>query len=214
MKIFPLSRVNSIEVMKEAHFSRLTLTPRCPPNACSADVAACIAGSEEAIDRFVRKHETDIFRLALSILDDEAEASEVTQETFLSALRALPSYQEQKSLKAWLYTIALNHSRSHLRKRRLLERLRSTLTGIFRVEGEKQTSPEDAVIESEKEAALWRCLNQLDERHRIVVVLRYFHELPITEISEILSVNEGTIHSRLHNAREKLRDALKHLPGE
>ncbi len=79
------------------------------------------------------------------------------------------------------------------------------------METEKQVSPEEAVIQNEKEAAIWRSLNQLDERHRIVVVLRYFHELSIAEISEILSVNEGTIHSRLHNAREKLRDALKHL---
>ena len=136
------------------------------------------------------------------------------QETFLSALRALPTYEEKKSLKAWLYTIALNHSRSHLRKRKILERLRSTLTSIFRVESEKQLSPEEAVIQNEKEAALWRSLNQLDERHRIVVILRYFHELPVTEISEILSVNEGTIHSRLHNAREKLRDSLNHIHGE
>jgi len=54
----------------------------------------------------------------------------------------------------------------------------------------------------------------LDEQHRLVVVLRYFHELSITEISEILSVKEGTIHSRLHSAREKLRNALTGLHGE
>lgn len=177
-------------------------------------IAECIAGNEDAIETLVRVHEAGIFRLALSILGDEAEANEVTQETFLSALRALPSYQEKKSLKAWLYTIALNHSRSHLRKRKVIERLRSTLTGIFRGETEKQVSPEETVIQNEKEAALWRSLNGLDERHRLVVVLRYFHELSIAEISEILSVNEGTIHSRLHSAREKLRDALKHLHGE
>ena len=186
--------------MTEAHLSRL--------------IADCIAGNEEAIEMLVREYETGVFRLALSILGNEAEANEVTQETFLSALCALPSYQEKKSLKAWLYTIALNHSRSHLRKRKILERLRSTLTSIFRVESEKQVSPEEAVIQSEKEAALWRSLNQLEERHRIVVVLRYFHELSITEISEILAIHEGTVHSRLHSAREKLRDALKHLHGE
>ena len=177
-------------------------------------IAECIAGNEDAIEILVREHETGVFRLALSILGDEAEANEVMQETFLSALRALPSYQEKKSLKAWLYTIALNHSRSHLRKRKVLERLRSTLTGIFRMETAKQVSPEETVIQNEKEAALWRSLNRLDERHRLVVVLRYFHELSIAEISEILSVHEGTIHSRLHSAREKLRDALTHLHGE
>ena len=186
--------------MTEAHTLRL--------------IAECIAGNEAAIERLVREYETGVFRLALSIVGDPAEANEVMQETFLSALRALPSYQEKKSLKAWLYTIALNHSRSHLRKRKIIERLQSTLTSIFRIEIEKQDSPEEAMIQNEKEIAIWRSLNQLDDRHRIVVILRYFQELPVSEISEILSVNEGTIHSRLYTARERLRDSLKHLHGE
>ncbi len=177
-------------------------------------IAECIAGNEAAIEMFVRQYETGVFRLALSIVGDPAEANEVTQETFIAALRALPAYQEKKSFKAWLYTIALNHSRSHLRKRKIRERLRTTLTSIFQLETEKQVSPEDAAIQNEKEAQIWSALNQLDERHRTTVVLRYFHELSIAEISEILSVNEGTIHSRLHNAREKLRGALKSWHGE
>jgi RNA polymerase sigma-70 factor (ECF subfamily) len=186
--------------MTEAHPSRL--------------IAECLAGNEDAIELMVRRYEGGVFRLALSIVGDGAEASEITQETFLSALRSLASYQENHSFKAWLYTIALNHSRSHLRKRKVVERLRATLTGIFRLETQKQPSPEQAVIQSEKEAAVWQSLRQLDERHRIVVILRYFHELSIAEIAEVLAVNEGTIHSRLHSAREKLRDALKGLHGE
>jgi len=177
-------------------------------------IAECIAGNEQAIETLVREYEAGVFRLALSILGDQAEANEVMQETFLSALRALPSYQEKQSFKAWLYTIALNHSRSHLRKRKVMERLRSTLTAIFRVEAQRQVLPEEAAIQNEKEAAIWRSLNELDERHRIVVILRYFHEFSIAEISDILSVHEGTIHSRLHSAREKLRDALRHLHRE
>lgn len=177
-------------------------------------ISECIAGDEAAIEMFVRQYETSIFRLALSIVGDPADANEITQETFIAALRSLPSYQEKQSFKAWLYTIALNHSRSHLRKRKVLERLRTTLTSIFRIETEKQVSPEETMIQSEKEAQLWNSLNQLDERHRTVVVLRYFHELSVAEISEILSVNEGTIHSRLHSAREKLRDTLKNRHGE
>lgn len=163
---------------------------------------------------FVRQYETAVFRLALSIVGDPAEASEITQETFLAALRALPSYQEKQSFRAWLYTIALNHSRSHLRKRKTIERLKASLTALFRMETQKQALPEDAAIRSEQEAELWNALNQLEEPFRTVVVLRYFHELPIAEISEILSVNEGTIHSRLHTARARLRGALNHLNGD
>lgn len=200
MKIFTPPRVNTIERMTDADSSWL--------------ISECIAGNETAIEMFVHQYETSVFRLALSIVGDPAEANEITQETFIAALRSLPSYQEKKSFKAWLYTITLNHSRNHLRKRKIIERLRTTLTSIFQMETEKQISPEEAVIQNEKEAQLWSSLNQLDEQHRTVVVLRYFHELSITEISEILSINEGTIHSRLHNAREKLRNALIHLRGE
>jgi RNA polymerase sigma-70 factor (ECF subfamily) len=193
-------------------------TPKEPSGVTDAHpswlIPECIAGNEAAIEIFVRQYETSVFRLALSIIGDPAEANEVTQETFIAALRSLQSYQEKQSFKAWLYTIALNHSRSHLRKQKVFERLRTTLTGIFRIETEKQVSPEETVIQNEKEAQIWNSLNQLDERHRTVVVLRYFHELSITEISELLSVNEGTIHSRLHSAREKLRDTLKNWHGE
>src|SRR5690349_25029333 len=177
-------------------------------------ISECIAGNEAAIEMLVRQYETGVFRLALSIVGDPVEASEITQETFIAALRSLSSYQEQKSFKAWLYTIALNHSRSHLRKRKTLERLRRTLNSLFRVETQKQVSPEESVLQNDKEAEVWKALNQLDEPFRIVVVLRYFHELSIAEISEILSINEGTIHSRLHTARARLRNALNHLHGE
>ncbi|MBI5354442.1 MAG: RNA polymerase sigma factor [Chloroflexi bacterium] len=177
-------------------------------------ISDCIAGDERAIEMLVRQYEAGVFRLALSILGETSEANEVTQETFIAALKSLKNYQERTSFKAWLYTIALNISRSHLRKRKILERLRTTLTSIFQIDPQKQVLPEDMVIRNESEAAVWNSLNKLDERHRMVVVLRYFHDLSITEISKILSVNEGTIHSRLHTAREKLRSALSHLHGE
>lgn len=199
-KVFDLSGVNSLERMNDAHPSRL--------------ISRCLAGDESAIETLVRQHETGVFRLALSVVGDAAEANEITQETFISALRSLASYQEKKTFKAWLYTIALNHSRSHLRKRKARERLSNVLASILQVDVQKQAAPEEAVIRNETEAILWESLNSLDERFRIVVVLRYFHELSIAEISDILAVNEGTIHSRLYTARERLRDALEHLDGE
>jgi len=61
---------------------------------------------------------------------------------------------------------------------------------------------------------VWDELNKLDERHRTTIILRYFHELSVAEIAEIMATKEGTIHSRLHNAREKLRIALETMHGE
>jgi RNA polymerase sigma-70 factor (ECF subfamily) len=200
MKIFNLASVKYVGRMNIAEPSRL--------------IAECIAGNEDAIEAFVRQYEKDVFRLALSIVNEPTEAHEITQETFITALKSLHTYQERKSLRAWLYTIGLNLSRSHLRKRRLVERLRTTLTNIFRVDIQKQSSPEEVVIQNEKETLIWEALNKLDERQRMVIVLRYFHELSITEISEILSVNEGTIHSRLHTARQRLKKTLEQSHGK
>ncbi len=200
MKISNPAGVNPIDRMNVSEPSRL--------------IKECIAGNQSAIERLVRQYETGVFKLALSILGDEADAYEVTQETFIAALRSLRTYQEKKTFKAWLYTIALNLSRSHLRKRKIVERLKTTIGGILRLETQKQSTPEDEIVRTEKETAIWNELNNLDERHRTVVVLRYFHELSISEIAEIMSLNEGTIHSRLHTARERLRDALSSLRGE
>jgi RNA polymerase sigma-70 factor, ECF subfamily len=199
MKISHASRVNTIGRMNAAHPSWL--------------VSECIAGNEDAIATLIRQYEGSVFRLALSIVGDTAEANEITQDTFIAALRALPTYEEQKSFKAWLFAITVNQSRSRLRKRKALERLKASLTTLFRVEFQKQTLPEETVIQNEKEAALWNSLHQMDEKHRIVVVLRYFHDLSVTEISEILAIHEGTVHSRLHKARERLKSALEHLNG-
>ena len=200
MKVFLSSRVNFTERMNDTDLSRL--------------ISDCIAGDDAAIEQLVRRHEIGVFRLALSVVDDTAEANEITQETFIAALKSLRSYEERKSFKAWLYTIALNHARSHLRKRKILERLREATSALFKIEYQKQILPEDRVIQTEEEAAIWSELNQLDERHRIVIVLRYFHELSVTEIAETLALPEGTVHSRLHTARERLRLALDPAAGD
>ncbi|MCC6499928.1 MAG: RNA polymerase sigma factor [Anaerolineales bacterium] len=177
-------------------------------------ISLCMEGDEQAIEALVHRYESDVFRLTFSILQDSHEAHEATQDTFIAALNALRSYREKSSFKAWILTIALNRSRSRLRKRKVLEKLRNTLTAIFHVETQQQVSPEDTVLQTEKETAIWDALSELDERHRIVMVLRYYQDLPATEIAEILSLHEGTVHSRLHTARERLRTALKPFHGD
>lgn len=197
MKVFIPTGVIFTEGMNSPDSSRL--------------IERCIEGDEQAIEVFVRQYETDVFRLTLSILQDASEAHEATQDTFIAALKALSRYQEKSSLKAWLYTIAVNASRSRLRKRKVLEKLRNALTVVFQFETRKQPTLEESVIQNEKETVIWNALNELDERHRMVMVLKYFQDLSTKEIAEILSIREGTVHSRLHTARDRLRDALASL---
>ena len=168
----------------------------------------CIKGDETAIARFVQEHQLGVFRLALSILSDPGEANEATQDTFILALKAMSTYREQSKLRSWLFTIALNTSRSRLRKRNALKLLHHKLATLFRVQEQRAPTPEEIIVAQEKDAALWRALERLGEKHRAPIVLRYYHDFSIAEIAAILNIKEGTVHSRLSIARERLRSEL------
>ena len=168
----------------------------------------CREGDALAIERLVQTYQQDVYRMALSILDDPDDADDATQEVFLSALRGLASFQENASLKTWLFSITINVCRSRLKRLKSRGRLQQILQSLFHLRGE-QTHPEDEAVKSESDAALWRAIHSLDGKHRIPIVLRYYHDLPVADIAEMLGVPPGTVHSRLNHARERLRALLK-----
>ena len=161
-----------------------------------------------ALENMVVAHRPTIYRLALSILDDAAEADEAAQDTLLAALRAVGSYRGEAAFSTWLYAITLNVCRARLRKRRTVDQLLHTLKTFFWAATEKPLWPEEAVVLTEHEAEVWQAVSELDEKHRWPIILRYYHDLSTGEIARVLKINEGTVRSRLHTAREQLRGRL------
>ena len=170
-------------------------------------IEQCRVGDSSAIESFVETYQQDVYRLALSILDDPNEADDATQESLLAALRALDSFHGASSLKTWLFSITVNICRTRLQKQKLRERLRQILGAILQTA--RTPSVEENTIEHELDEALWRAVHTMDEKHRIPVVLRYYHDLSVAEIATILQIPEGTVHSRLNTARRLLHGALK-----
>ena len=166
----------------------------------------CREGDSLAIERLVQTYQGEVYRLALSILDDPDEADDATQEVFLSALRALESFRGHATFKTWLFSITINVCRNRLGRARSRGRLQQTLQSLFRQE---QPHPEKEAVQSEADATLWQALHALDEKHRLPVILRYYHDLPVADIAQMLGIPSGTVHSRLNHAREKLRMLLK-----
>ncbi len=171
-------------------------------------ITACVKGDEAAITQLVHEHQLGVFRFAFSILNDPSEANEATQDVFITVLKALKAYKATTSFKAWLYKITLNICRSRLRKRKTQERLHNRLKSIIEVRSQASPSLEETVIFKEEDEVLWESLCTLGEKHRIPLVLRYYHDFKIAEIAELMNIKEGTVHSRLSTGRERLRSIL------
>jgi RNA polymerase sigma-70 factor (ECF subfamily) len=187
------------------HAEALGWAQRC----CSPDAAARAA----AVEDLVRTYQPRLYRLALSLLDDPAEADEATQDTFVAALRALPAYRGQAALGTWLTAIGVNVCRSRRRRGAAWGRLRSALEAAARQRGPGETGPEAAAIRREGRERVWQAVMALGDKHRLPVILRYYHDLPTAEIAQVLGLSEGTVHSRLWVARDRLRVALRGLEG-
>lgn len=171
-------------------------------------IELCRSGDARAAESLLRDYQPVLFRLALSILDDPAEADEATQDALVAAFKALDSYRGQAAFRTWLFTITINVCRERLRKRNAYTRLQQTLQAVFRLRA-PVPHPEEVAIQNEQQAALWAALNRLDENHRLPIVLRYYHELSTAEIAQVLNTSERTIYTRLKTAHERLRALLK-----
>lgn len=165
------------------------------------------ATDEAVVEYLVANYRTGLFRLAASILRDVDDAEDAVQDTILTAALKIDQYRAGSNLKAWLYTICVNHCRMQLRRQK---RRRNRLEQQFRLARREPgtPTPEQMSIRSEANAALWEAVGRLNEKHRLTVILRYAHNLPTGEIAEILQISDGTVRSRLHYAHRKLHRLL------
>ena len=166
-------------------------------------------GDHEAFERLVRAAQHRIYGIALRMLRDRTEAEEVAQEVFLRVHRSARDFRGDSKLSTWLYTIT---SRLCLARLARPERRARTVTSDELPEiPDTQADPSATVESGELRSALERCIGELDEDRRIVVVLRDIHGLPYEEIATALGIELGTVRSRLHRARAELKDRLEKL---
>jgi RNA polymerase sigma-70 factor (ECF subfamily) len=157
------------------------------------------------LEAIMAEYYASIYHLCISILDDAHEAEDVAQETFIAASMKLEDFRGDADIKTWLFSIAINRSRGNLRKRKAQQALKNVLQSVVTFSKE----PEEAALLTEKDEQLWQVVDSFGDKHRIPVILRYVHQMPISDIARILEVKEGTIHSRLFYAHQKIRRELK-----
>jgi RNA polymerase sigma-70 factor (ECF subfamily) len=172
-------------------------------------LAKCRKGDPEAIETLVNEHQARLYRLCLSILDSPDDAQDAVQETFIAAIRALPKYRGDAALQTWLYSIAVNACRGQMRQSKRRGKYEGPEDDAEMTTDRSKPSLEGSVIASQHADAIWEAVSSLDEKHRLPVILRYYHEMSTEEIARVLNINLGTVHSRLSNARTRLTGELK-----
>lgn len=188
------------------------------PNAESRFIEKLRTGDGEAFNALVERYSADVYGMLCRLTENGEEASDLTQETFLSALTAIKGFRGNAGLRTWLFRIAINHSRNRFRwwKRRkrdvtvsLDAEIGNSDLKVHETLSDKAKSPEDAAISSERERALLNALNTLPDIFREVIVLCDLEGLSYDEISVSLGINLGTVKSRIARGREDLRRKLK-----
>lgn len=176
------------------------------------------AGDAAAFETLIDRYSSDIYALLYRLTENAEEAGDLTQETFMRALRSIKSFRGDSELKTWMYRIAINESRNRFRwwkrrKRDLTISLDATIgdseTPLSDTLIDRSISPEDAALEHEREYALKAALLDLPDIFREAIVLCDVEGLSYEETAAALGVNIGTVKSRISRGRSELRLRLK-----
>jgi RNA polymerase sigma-70 factor (ECF subfamily) len=182
------------------------------------------AGELAAFETLVTRHERRVYALALRILRNEHDAEDVTQQTFLNVVEHLTGFRQESSFSTWLLRIATYAALKIIRKRRGLDTVSldeatdpsPEREGIPHPEyiADWRESPEALVHRHETRRLIDEALTQLDDKHRLVFVLRDIEGLTVRETAEVLGLTEVNVKVRLLRARLQLRERLTQAFGD
>ena len=165
-------------------------------------VLRCRKGERHAFEQLVIRYQKPVFNVALRMLRNRQDALDVAQSTFLKAFEHLGDYDPAFRFYSWLYRIAINESLNALASRKP----RGELDANTRDEG---PGPESAAEGDQALHAIEDALMKISPELRSVAILRHITQLSYEDIAETLGLPEKTVKSRLHSARERLREQLR-----
>ena len=150
---------------------------------------------ETLLIRFITEHKEDIYRLAYSYVKDADNALDIVQDSIQKALASADSLKSEGSIKSWFYRILVNTSIDFLRKQKRIQIVDDKTLELHSPAGEDVYQDID----------LENALEELPPAYRTVIVLRYFEDMKIEKISEVMNENISTIKTRLYQGLRKLR---------
>ena len=180
-----------------------------------ADMARLAAGHNAALNDLMERHATPVFRLLCRMLNNEDDANDLAQETFVRVFQARASFVTNKKFSNWLFTIAANLARNQIRWRTrhpnvsLDAEANSTDQPLREKLASPAPTPKEQVLSRERAVAVRVAVNALPEDMREAIVLCEWEEHSMAEAAIILETTPKAVESRLYRARQILRAQLK-----
>jgi RNA polymerase sigma-70 factor (ECF subfamily) len=177
-------------------------------------ICQTIDGDTESFGFLVRKYQDRLYNGMVQILRNESEAEDVVQDAFVLAFSKLDSFQGKSAFFTWLYRIAYNVAITRLRRRKRGVSLDGDDSRVRLDFPDSGPLPNDSIEKREEAIQLYDALDRLSSEHRSILVLREMEELDYDAIAEILELPVGTVRSRLHRARIRLRELLEKVMNQ
>ncbi len=177
------------------------------------------ARDEAAIRSIMQANNRRLYRLARGILRNDGEAEDVVQETYARAFTHLEQFRGDSSLATWLARIAMNEALGRLRRQRPSVDLNTLAPGVLEAQiiqfplSAPSEDPEKSMAQREIQAVVEHAIDDLPDAFRIVFITRVIEGMNVEETAEILGLKPETVKTRLHRARNMLRDNVEKKIG-
>ena len=162
-----------------------------------------LKGEKEAWGEIVSRYKDAVYGVNLSILNDQAEAEDATQETFIKAWDNLDKYDMDRNFSTWLFAIGSNTSKNIIRKR---DRW-SFIKKLPMMRG--SSDPQKEIKKEERTENIRNAVFNLDPKYRAPIIMRFWGEQSYEDISDILDIPEGTVKTRLHRGKKELKSLCR-----
>ena len=176
-------------------------------------VESCLAGRRESFDVLVERHQRHVYQLCYRFVGNHEDASDLTQDVFVRAYRALRNFKGEASLGTWLYRIGVNVC---LNKVGAKTPKPDSLDPLLAASDERIASPgesaSDAVLRAERAVQVRAAIARLPKKQRATLILRIYHELPHEEIAGILGSSVGAVKANFFHALNNLKKLLNDTP--
>ncbi|MDL4842075.1 sigma-70 family RNA polymerase sigma factor [Aquibacillus rhizosphaerae] len=164
-----------------------------------SDVKKAIKGNKKAFEKIIEFEKDRLYRIAYLYVKNENDAVEIVQQTAYKAFISIDKLKKPEQSSAWLKRIAINNSIDFLRQqKKVTPFIKETLEAIPAKE-----------INIDDKMDLYQLIDQLDERQKTIIILKYYEDLPNHEIAKIIGCPEGTVKSSLHRTLLMLRRKME-----